>query len=386
MQELCSSLARLIESLPAAPARATDVATALSINPQLAWQVFKTATATDPLAAVQFLPTSNQLQRVIAAARAAGASGEAAASAETASRELDEFITRNARDRREFESMASLFAQGAAEQVEAKQRRALHRANVHVYGIQAAAVYGCLVLHPTSAAESQTGHAALSMLGYVGLHTLRPEVPMSIVAEAGGWNTTESTPAGAAAAVRERATLHQGGTRLVEGFGGGPSPELARDVEDGKVVSRVRFAGAGRSGAVSFLIAQEFHNDQAMDLSPQLAVQLMVPAEALVLDILIPSAWGASGKSEVTTYARRGKPNMATERRRVDEIVSSASISRSPRITDPPPSSDVPQLSRTMREVLSKRGWHGTLFDVYRCHTAHPVLHSLVELVVMPAG
>lgn len=383
MQRVCASLSRLIESLPSSPARATDVATALSISPQLAWQVFKMATATDPLAAVQFLPTSNQLLRVVAAARAAGVNAEAASETEQACRALDDFITSHARDRREFESMASLFAQGAAEQIEAKQRRALHRANVHVYGIQTTTVYGCLVLHPSA---TGAGHHATSMIGYVGLHTLRPEVPMSVVAEAGGWNTLGVSPADAAAAERERAMLRQGGTCLVEGFGGGQPPLLVRDVEDGKVVSRVRFPSAGRSGAVSFMIAQEFGNDQPVDTSPQLAVLLTVPAEAMVLDILIPSAWGASGQASVSTYARRGKPHLVTERRPVDQIASLAETTVVPRVIDPPASADVPQLVSTMRAVLGRAGWHGTVFDVYRCRTSHPVLHALVDFSVDPAN
>lgn len=371
MTRLCIALSSLIESLPNHPTRATDVANVLGINPQLAWQVFKMAGAADALSAVQYLPTSNQLRRVIKAAAAAGAPPEAAHHAETACSALDEFILAHARDRREFESLIGSLARGSAGQVDIKHRRAIYRGHAHYYGLQAQTIYCCNVVHP---GEAGGGYRQISMLGYVGLHALRPDVPMTLFQKSVAFD-----PAGDTVQVPN-------GARLLDGFGTGRRVELVHEgEEDGRVTTRIVFPGVGRKAAISFLSMQEYNEaSSAQDPDTWLAVQVTVPAESIVLDYLVPAEWGTSGQATVTTYARRAKPSKVLDYRSVDIIPCNDRATCTRDVTELAPTSDVPGVREAIGRVIREKGWGGTKYDHYRCRVAYPVLYSAIRMSVLP--
>jgi hypothetical protein len=371
MARLCTALGGLLENLPTHSARATDVANALRINPQLAWQIFRMAGTADSLAAVQFLPTSNQLARVIEAARVAGAKPEAVKNVEAASHALDTFLLQHARDRREFESLIGSLAGGAAEQVDLRHRRALHRGHAHFYGIQARTVYGCSVAYLDKAKE---GYRLVSMLGYVGLHTLRPNVPMTLHQKAAALDSGGDPLT---------ATI---GPRLLDGFGSGQRIELVPEgEEDGRILTRIVFPGIGRETAVSFLSAQDFHEVvSAQDLEAWMAIQLTVPAEAIVVDILLPAGFDPSGRAVVQTFARRAKPMKVNEYRSVDIVPGNEQAVCTRGVTDLAPTNDAPGAREAVGRLLREKGWWGTKFDHYRCRVAFPALYSSVRLMVLP--
>ncbi len=371
MARLCSALGALLESLPSHPTRATDVASAIGVNPQLAWQVFRMAGAANALAAVQFLPTSNQLARVIEAARASGAKPGVVKRAKEASDAIDAFLIEHEMDRREFESLIGSLAAGGAEQVDIKHRRALHRSHAHYYGIQSKTVYSCSILHPGGEGES---YRQVSLLGYVNLHALRPNVSMTLFQTAaacdpdGARVPTASTPC------------------LLEGFDAGRSVELVHEgEEDGRVFTRIVFPGIGRGAAVSFLTMQT-HKDgnTAQDPHPWITVQLTVPAEAIVLDILVPTAWGTSGQAVVRTYARRAQPMKVLECRSVDIVPCNEQATCTREVTELSPTADAPGVREAIGRMLRKKGWGQTKFDLYRCRVAFPVLYSAIHLRVLP--
>lgn len=372
MTQLCAALGSLLESLPAHPTRATDVANLLGINPQLAWQVFKMASAVDALSAVLYLPTSNQLRRVIQAASAAGAKPEAVHDTETACIALDEFILAHAKDRREFESLIGSLARGSAQQVDIKHRKAICRGHAHYYGLQAQTIYCCNVVHP---GEAGGGFRQVYMLGYVCLHALRPDVPMTLFQR-----TVAFDPAGDAVQVLD-------GPRLLDGFGTGRRVELVSEGDqDGSVSTRIVFPDVGRKAAISFLSMQDFNEaSTARDPNLWLSMQVTVPAESIVMDYLVPSEWESSGQATVTTYARRAKPSKVMDYRSVDIIPCNDQATCSRGVTELAPTSDVPGVREAVGRVLREKGWGGTKYDHYRCRVAYPVLYSAIRLSVLPA-
>ena len=371
MNRLCIALSTLIEGLPERPTRATDVANVLGINPQLAWQVFKMAGAADALSAVQYLPTSNQLRRVIKAADAAGARPDTVHDAQTACTALDGFILAHAKDRREFESLIGSLARGSAEQVDTKHRRAIYRGHAHYYGLQAQTVYCCNVVHP---AEAGGGYRQFYILGYVGLHALRPDVPMTLFQK-----TVAFDPAGDAVQVPS-------GVRILDGFGSGRRVKLVHEGdEDGRVYTRIVFPGVGRKASISFLSIQDFNEaSTAQDPDLWLSMQITVPAESIVMDYLLPAEWGTSGQATVTTYARRAKPSKVMDYRSVDIIPCNDQATCNRGVTELAPTSDVPGVREAIGRVIREKGWGGTKYDHYRCRVAYPVLYSAIRLSVLP--
>lgn len=378
--EVGRSLAGLLESLPHPPARAVDVARMLKLHAPLAWQVFRIAGAAEPLAAVGFLPTSNQLGRVVQAAADAGAPRAAVDAASRAARRLDEFTAAHARDRREFESLIASLSPQAGPQIDMRHRRTLFRSNAHVWGIQARAGYAAMIVHETAPAQGET----VMIGGYVGLHVLRADVPMSCAVRTG-----VRSPAGEASDGDQRTGAQplplRGQTRLIAGAASDRRLRLATSgQEDGEAVSMIRFPGIGRHAAVSFFLEQAYvHTPDAVDRSRRvghsLTSQVRVPSEALVLDLLVPARPPPERfEPTVSTYGRRQGVDRVWERRAIDILPTSEHAVCVGGIVDVPPCPDIPRLPQIVRQVLSEHGWHGERFDLYRCRVEYPILHAMV--------
>jgi hypothetical protein len=339
------------------------------------------AGATEPLAAVGFLPTSNQLTRVIQAAADAGASRPVVDAARRAVARLDEFTAAHARDRREFESLIASLSPEAGPQIDMRHRRTLFRSNAHVWGIQARAGYAAMIVH--DAADS-TG-ATVMIGGYVGLHVLRADVPMSCAVRTGVRSPSGGAPEGDVQPGAQPLPL-RGETRLITGAASDRRLHLVTSgQEDGEAVSMIRFPGIGRHAAVSFFLQQAYqHTPEAVARSARaghsLTSQVRVPSEAVVLDLLVPAqpAAGRFGEPTVTTYGRRQGVERVWERRDIDILPTSEHAVCVRNIIDVPPSPDIPRLPEIIRQVLTEHGWHGQRFDLYRCRVEYPILHAMV--------
>jgi hypothetical protein len=390
--KVCEALAGVLESLPGQPSRAVDVARVLKVHAPLAWQAFKMAGTTEPLAAVKYLPTSNQLSRLIQAADDAGAGKGAVATARRAATDLDGFMSAHARDRREFESLMCSLSRdaGGGSQIDMKHRRLLVRSNSHVWGIQARTGYAAMIVH-----ENEAGAGTTVMIGgYVGLHVLRADVPMSCAVRTGvrspsqvveGAEPTEGRVIKPAAPMAP-----MGETRLIPPLPGaavGGTDKGLRLVtsghEDGEAVSMIRFPGIGRRAAVSFFLEQAYESaaGRAAQDGHSLASQVRVPSETLVLDLLVPSAAEGQepfGAARVTTYGRRQGVDRVWERRAIDVLPTNEQASSVRGVVDVPPTQDVPRVPEIIRHVLKERGWYGEKFDLFRCRVEYPILHALV--------
>jgi hypothetical protein len=408
---VCESMAGLLETLPEPVARAVDLARMLKVHPPLAWQAFKMAGTTEPLAAVKYLPTSNQLSRLVHAAEDVGANPELVERTRQAIRQLDDFMAAHARDRREFESLLGSLSRelggaeggaagGGASQIDLRHRRSLFRSNAHVWGIQARAGYAAMIIR-----EDVHGAGTTVMMGgYVGLHVLRADVPMTCAVRTGVRSPSETDSGGPSPAP----LAAMGVTRLIPPLppvpGAASSMGLDRAVrltssglEDGESVSMIRFPGIGRRAAVSFFLEQGYESARsgAAQKGHSLTSQSRVPSETLLLDLLVPAAAGGGGvefgNPRVTTYGRRQGVDKVWERRAIDILPASEQATTSRGVTDVPISPDIPRLPEVIRWVLKDRGWYGERFDVFRCRVEYPILHTLVcmnveRIKTPPAG
>lgn len=388
LADLCKSLSGLIEALPSQPARPTDVAKVLGINGPLAWQVFRVATASDPFESVQYLPTSRQLLRVVDAAEQAGATEDALELARVVCERYHTIATSQAKDHAEFESLLGSLASGAAEQIDVKHRRALFRGNSHVYGIQARTVYAAMILHARKEPEFPT--ASTLLLGRVGVHAMRPNVPLTINAVAIASDKSAKAEAADLPPIAPDSALKSfpiGPTRLIEGLASQHRLKLEQEaIRGGKSRSRVVFPGIGRGASVSFMLVQDFLSRVRIGSeSTAVFLRLTLPCEKLVLDLLIPEGHMESPRASVKVYANRdwmeGEEDYLHEH---NILPIRSTLVHTPGVQDVPSTPDVPGLSPIVRQVMREKDWHGTKYDFYRCTIDYPIMHARAYLRVEP--
>src|SRR5688500_7698732 len=70
MRRVSQAVARLIASMPQPIANAAELERTLAVSKKLAWQIYRIATAAEPLAAASFLPGADPVRKLLDAAKA----------------------------------------------------------------------------------------------------------------------------------------------------------------------------------------------------------------------------------------------------------------------------------------------------------------------------
>jgi hypothetical protein len=166
------ALAALVQAVPGAPKRATDLQRHLKLGTEQSWQVFRTATAADPLEASLYVPKRGSMEKVLKAAKARRMPAEVVTAV---AREFDEFermIDRHAPDRDTFEHMASVWSPDARAKADLVARKAVFNGMSQIKGACCDTFISASILVP-SAVDSKLDLTKLHAV--LGMRRLRPE-------------------------------------------------------------------------------------------------------------------------------------------------------------------------------------------------------------------
>lgn len=380
VMELGAALAGVVDSLPQPIRRAADLQRALGLQTPLAWRVYRLSRAPDAAAAVEFLPTVKQLERVIAKA----AKLVPTTVAERANAALSQFATvvdQVGGDQRGFESVASGLAPAGVRRVEHEHRRAAFRGNAHLWGVQCRCLIACAVERPGLAPGTRDG---ITLRGLIDLQALRSDIPLVVEAHqhfAAG-TLIERDPAAPAAPPTVARGPTKSDLRLLPQFGGPRFPELRTvQVGNGWQETQACLPGIGRADAVSFYLHQTFTGAEDDD-APGLGMLVETPAEALHLEFIVPHGWTDPRTARVQAFASRHDVKRAYELRAADRVPLHDKVEHFAARANVPASPEIPHWPDIVRHILMERGWLDASFDVYRCRIAYPMLHAWTGLRV----
>ncbi len=369
--DLRDAVRRLVDSSPVPIRRAADLSRTLEVDAPLGWQVFRLAIATDPFAAVPYIPRAGSMDKVLRHAAERSFDGAAIEAARLAFDRFEEAIRRIAGGRGNFDAMVAALGREASGLIEVRHRGAAFRANTHVWGLSADTDHRVAVWHPGSWPGSEH---VLSIFGKVNLRQLRPDAVLclrsSVVTDEGG------------ASVHAFRTLS-----LVEGFGSDPPPaiEVVRDPDAVRQV--VRPAGVGSAGAITFFIhelARDWNEGRAQT-SWGLRCLVNVPCKVMILDMLVPRGWSAPATARLTTHGSLSNPASVVENAEPFLLPTRETVRHlgaGQQGLEAMHTPEVPRCPEMIRAMLRRVEWEGAAFDVYRCRIRYPILHSMVALVV----
>lgn len=375
---LRGAFARVMESSPVSVQRATDLQRLLGVEASLAWQVFRLAGSSDPLAAVTFVPTPGSMAKVLRIMRERGYDGGALDQAATAYAHFETVVEHHALDRETFDRMIAGLRGEREDLIAVGDRRAAFRSNTHIWGVQAAALYRAGIVYP---GEDPTTCDSASIRGCTGLRRLRAVPPVTlakrlIISEARRIEDAEKT--------RLPAPL-----TLLEDFCSQPPPKLEMTHERGAARDVVRIDGLGRDSVVDCFVYDHHARTGRTWAGEKMwgaFVTVNIPCEVLVFDLLLPEGW-----SVPSTVVAAVSGNVSDHQSAEDDPDSyPLPVSESARHLGSELSAlehpALPRCAPMVNAVLRRIGAAGTRFDVYRCQVRFPILNSVILVEVKARG
>ncbi len=174
MQRVRSALGEVFMRLTGTPrARAGDLVDVLTIDPRLAWKFVKIVQKEDPLGAVRYVPGPRGIKLFLkAAARQPGATGTIR-SAKEAFKLFEDFVGREAGDRRSFDMMVMGHKAVGHEDADIQHRKGLFTHGSYIWGVQARAQIHTFLIQPS---DDGTHIDVAIVRGFVHLRRVRPNI------------------------------------------------------------------------------------------------------------------------------------------------------------------------------------------------------------------
>ncbi len=290
LRNMQAAVTDLLAQAGVSGARPTDVGRRLGLDKTLAWKVARFVEGTDPLVAVRHMPGPGGVEIIL---RAAGEQRVAEAILERvrrADRELREFVSRHAGDRRAFEAMIA--GQTGDSRNELEERRAYYRSGSALWGARAKLQFLMLALMPSSARPGYLDVAQVS--GLVDLERLRPDVPWIVRrlrahSDTGSVYRVQRTPL-----LPERA--ERGLPPLFDAYCSQPPPEVRQfERDNGWVYDELApppAGSVGRAGAVTVVLGERYVGALPMHRSADntrgaYSLTVRTPVECVLFDLLL---------------------------------------------------------------------------------------------------
>lgn len=169
--EVASAFRRLLEALPARPARPSHLAAHLGLNTNLTHKLATAVAKEDPLEALLVLPGPAPLAQVADEAERKGASAAACEAAREAARRFDALVRRVAGDRTSFDALVSDWVPSSRAQIDAAARQSVHRGMRQLLGVSAELQFNLYMFAPSPSDPDLVDVATVD--GQMGLRRVR---------------------------------------------------------------------------------------------------------------------------------------------------------------------------------------------------------------------
>jgi hypothetical protein len=379
-----NAFAALIAAVPGPVRRASDLRSALGIDGQLAWKVFKVVYVKDPFAAAGHLPGSAAVDKFLKAAARHSLPPERIRSARDAMDDFERLVRVHARNRRALDVMLSGFARDSRSGLEASHRAAAFRGNSYMVGVQARVQLKTFMLQCGSEPDRVD---VAGIRGFIGLRRLRPNTSW-VISRSWAWDDDGHTRPGLKREpIEPESVAVENGCAvpLLRDYCSKPLPRFRRVVRPPNVSEDELVEGpVGETGAVTCLTAEVMRN--AIRRFPEernrvvgATVDMRTPCEALLLDLFVRHDLYGRLDPELIVYSELagGLPFPAGGRNR-PRVPVSETVEHLGRGSSGAHTPDVPRYAEMVRYVFKRLGWDEKLFDLYRVRMEYPFIPTSI--------
>lgn len=358
----------IVAAVPGAE-RPADLQRALGINPKLAWQAVRAASAETPLDVAAFIPAHVSVGRIANSLEQLGLDGSRLLAA---SEELHEFIATHAGGRATFDTMVSSLAGADASRAQADMKRAAFRAMSQIYGGHTETRLNCLIFRP----GSRPRHGHLAELRFIERF----------------WRTRAD--ASLVISRRRLSVNHEGGRTPIDpesefesvpfiGRDLSAAPPPLRNVElaDGTVETQLASEDMGRGSAFSCVLGTMATDvSAAMDDTGLFWIDaqtvIWTPSRLLIMDVLIHEEMFDGDLPELVVKSSSARDGVWPTQGSSDLLPIQETVSRlrTPAVLH---AAGVPKYRETVTGVFDKLGWDDLdSFRHFRCQAEYPVQNS----------
>lgn len=380
LRSACSGLiASLAHNGGATLRKATDLQRTLDIRATVAWQLFRVATAEDPVREAEAVPGPVAVKRVVEAARARGVPEDRLERLMSCVLAFERLVQTHAGSRKAFNSMIASLSTEADEAIGLQGRRAAYHANSHIWGLQARACLWSTTYFPGRSADHI---CAASVRGPIGVKRLRAGAPYIV----SGYVAFErASDASGPEPLGSPEDPESPDPRLLLPFCTRPLPQISSSLTDGQfVVTEMPPGPIGNAGASTILLADVArdsawkHGDERPTIVNSMGVA--TPFEVLVVDTLFHRSMFGRLTPRPRVFGRHSfplglKPHLYRESDTLPMAVQAAYLGRGLPVLESP---DIPRYPEMYEHICSKLGLDPAEFDVYRCRVEYPILHAHV--------
>jgi hypothetical protein len=384
LERLRNAMSAVIEAIPVAGRikRASDLQRVLGIGSTLAWQVFRVATAANPIEEGRGVPGSTAMERFLEAAAKRGVPAQPIADLRASIEEFQELVRVHAGSRATFDSMLGGLSEHGADELDLMHKRAAFRANSHFLGARAKATVGIMVCQPAATDENMID--ALTIKGLVGLSTQRRNA---------SWGLTtlrHTTDDGTLREVAGIAPLDPAGASngiaFFRDFCTKPLPPFkVLKNRDGSFNVRVDGELIDQQSAVTLILGfvcksmnSRYRSDDDTFLGSVPTVR--IPSEVLIHDIIVRDDLFPQASPQVEVFHDFNCEPFGEPHRNHDRLPMGESVIYLGRGLDVLETPEVPRYQEMIREAMRRVGWDPSRFNVYRCRVEFPIVPSLLRI------
>jgi len=384
LEHLVSASAALISQLDQRPQKPADVVRSLKLDKKLGWQVYRIATATDPMHAGAYLLSPVSVQKLLDAADVAGVGAEVCKRLSDAFEECEVLIRRHASDRASF----ALMATSAADSVESEiisiaDRRAAYRAQSRILGMTSVSSFKAFIFHPGDP-KNEFGDA-VSLRGTSQLVPLRPQLRWPITS-AGLISSDHEELDHGNQLLPLPGCKARAGISIIEPFCSQPLPKIEHHTEeDGSYRSDLVLQGIGRTHATTVVLGYHAPNtlQRVADHSNNMILAnfpIRVPCEYCYLDVLVHQDLQWPNQFEPEIFGDSFEPGAPIFDRTHNLLPFHGDIKRGPasRITAVQP--PIENYQKLLDWTCSGVGWNLADFHATRVIIQYPVMPSTLCL------
>ena len=377
---LRSAYAALIATIPDGASSAIQVERSLKLNKKLAWQVYRVATAEDPLSSGARAPGEAAARQVIQAARAQGVASEVTERIQSATRDFHDAIDRHADDRSSFDLMLQSLTGDGLDARDYDLKRSAYRANRELLGKYCEVDVSTLIV---SKAEDDDHAHMCSLRGLAGLHRLRPHARLQISRQRyrrSGTQIVASEP------LDQESAIGDPPVAILKEFSSHPIPALRQDVSnDGYIRTSVDTNTLGHASATtcfladvarSMMIGQDpvLNEPRSIDNLHEVAT----PARLLLHDMLVderivgdlrPQLRIITRRADADTWPGNDASIVLPIREHVQDLGSGLGRAAV---------SELAAYTQMLKHIVDKLGWDASSMRLYRTAIEYPVLCSMV--------
>lgn len=398
MSALCDAMRRLLTAMPTRYRKAIEVQRSLGIDPKLASQVFKLATASDPAAVGGIVPGPPSMRRFLDTARRQPIDVTLVDAVATAAAAYEQLIQRHAESRSAFESMVSAAGSASAQQlpddetsplaglgptateaVDFRHRKFVFKGMSHFAGVQVRVMTLASIVH----AGKRPGLVDIVHLRIrSGIRRLRPD-PLLLdgrrVADSRGTEVQMSP-------LDPDASKRHGGSVLPQ-FSSKPLPELRTERTGDFTRTQLTGQPLGLQGEADLVFADISRDEKltysssGYEIANNFAVAL--PTELAILDLFVHRPSLEAGPHTALAVEAHWDPRAAYVFGFAQLIQPMNVAERAAYLGSGPDAArtdDIPRYPEIVRHACSKMHWNPADFELFRLRIEYPLVHSSIQM------